>query len=289
MHDLHTTTGTITTGSGWTIEHNNIHDSYGKPGQGVAFYGADWGTVEYNCFSKMGDYAGGGTNTGTIFDYNEVLETAYKSDPGCGCSGGGKWWATLNANIIDNAFVADGVGSGQPAIWLDNGNTGTLIEGNYFYRDAGSAILSETGYNLRVDHNLFLDDGWGNGRGQGANDDGAVNINSSGGFNVPGSRYENSISVSSNYFIDDWEGINIWQSGQRSCDNSGEGWPVDASYCSGGFPTTATTAADGNYYFSHMTDSQNGGPITLAQSVPAGRSTILVAVSGGDRRPRWLQ
>jgi hypothetical protein len=275
-HDLHTTTGTISTGSGWTIEHNNIHDGYGKPGQGVAFYDADQSTIEYNCFARMGDYAGGGSATGTIFDYNEVLETAYRPDPGCGCSGGGKWWGTLNANIIDNAFVKDGVGSGQPAVWLDNGNTGTLIEGNYFYRDAGSAIVNETGYNMRVDDNLFLDDGWGNGHGQSSNNDGAININSSGGFNIPGSRFEGSISVSSNSFIDDWEGINIWQSGQRSCDNSGEGWPVDSSYCSGGFPTTATTAADGRYYFSHMGDSQNDGAITLAQSVPAGRSTILV-------------
>ena len=274
--DLHSTTGTITTGSGWTIEHNYIHNSYGEPGQGVAFYGADESTIEYNCFSKMGTYAGGGSGTGTTFDYNEVLGTPVKPDPGCGCSGGGKWWGTLNANIIDNAFVEDGIGGGQPVIWLDNGNAGTLIEGNYFYRDAGSAIVNETGYNTRVDDNLFLDNGWGNGRGQGSNDDGAVNIDSSGGFNIPGSRYENSISVSGNYFIDDWEGINIWQSGQRSCESSGEGWPVDSSYCSGGFPNTYTTAADGQYYFSHIGDSKHGGDTTLAQPASAGTTTILV-------------
>ena len=275
-NDLHTTTGTITPGSGWTIEHNNIHDSYGKPGQGVAFYGADEGTIEYNCFSKLGDYAGGGSGTGTTFDYNEVQETPYKPDPGCGCSGGGKWWGTLNANILDNAFVADGIGGGQPTIWLDNGNTGTLIEGNYFYRNAGSAIVNETGYNMRVDDNLFLDDGWGEGRGQGSNNDGAVNIDSSGGFNIPGSRYENSISVTSNHFINDWEGVNIWQAGQRSCESSGEGWPVDSSYCSGGFPNTAATAANGWYYFSHIGDIKHGGTTTLAQSAPAGTSTVLV-------------
>jgi hypothetical protein len=284
-NDLHTTSGTISTGSGWTIEHNNIHDSYGKPGQGVAFYGADKGTIEYNCFSRLGDYAGGGSGTGTTFDYNEVLETAYKADPGCGCSGGGKWWGTLNANIVDNAFVKDGIGGGQPTIWLDNGNTGTLIEGNYFYRDAGSAIVSETSYNMQIHGNLFLDDGWGGGQGQGPNNDGAVNINSSGGFNIPGSRYENSISVSSNYFINDWEGINIWQSGQRSCESSGEGWPVDSSYCSGGFPNTTTTAANGQYYFSHIGDSKHGGTTTLAQSVSARSLTILVkgAEAIGDR------
>ena len=79
-----------------------------------------------------------------------------KPDPGCGCSGGGKWWGTLNANIVDNAFVEDGIGGGgQPVIWLDNGNAGTLIEGNYFYRDAGSAIVNETGYNMRVDGQPF--------------------------------------------------------------------------------------------------------------------------------------
>ena len=27
-HDLHNTTGTIYTGTGWTITHNNIHDGY---------------------------------------------------------------------------------------------------------------------------------------------------------------------------------------------------------------------------------------------------------------------
>jgi hypothetical protein len=281
-HDSHNTTGTIYTGTGWTITHNNIHDGYKDPsgtptpGLGVAIYGGDQGTIEYNCLSKMGDYGIQADGTNNTFDYNEVYESNYLPDPGCGCSGGGKWWGTLNADIVDNAFVNDSPGDGGP-IWLDNGNTGTLISGNYFYKSYGSAVHSETGFNLNITGNLFLDGGWGDGTGGcGNNCDGAVNINSSGGFDVPGSRYENQISITSNQFINNWMGINIWQAGGRSCENSGEGWPVDASYCSGGFPNSADTSAGGQYYFSHIGDNAYGGTTTLAQDASAGSSTVLV-------------
>ena len=66
-HDLHITTGTIYTGTGWTITHNDIHDGYSTPGYGVAIYGGDQGTIEYNCLSKMGDY---GVN---LFGSNEQV------------------------------------------------------------------------------------------------------------------------------------------------------------------------------------------------------------------------
>ena len=281
-HDSHNTTGTIYTGDGWTITHNNIHDGYSNssgvptPGQGVAIYGGGQGTTEYNCLSKMGDYGIQADGTNNKFDYNEVYESNYEPDPGCGCSGGGKWWGTMNADIVDNAFINDSPGGGGP-IWLDNGNTGTLISGNYFYMSYGSSVESETGFNLNVTGNLFLDGGWGSGTGcGGTNCDGAVNINSSGGFNIPGSRYENQVSVTSNYFINDWMGIDVWQAGGRSCENSGEGWPSDAPYCSGGFPATAETPAGGQYDFSHITDASRGGNGGLVQTASSGSTTLLV-------------
>ncbi len=289
-NDSHNTTGTIYTGTGWTITHNDIHDGYkdssGTPtaGDGVAIYGGDQGTIEYNCMSKMGDYGINVFGTNNKFDYNEIYESNYKPDPGCGCSGGGKWWGTLNADIVDNAFVNDSPGGGGP-IWPDNGNSGTLIQGNYFDTSYGSAIASETGFNLDVTGNLFLDGGWGSGTGAcgGNNCDGAVNINSSGGFNVPGSRYENQISVTNNQFINNWMGLDIWQSGGRSCQNSGEGWPADAPYCSGGFPNTATTDAVAKYgghnQFSHAQDSAYGGMATVAQNTSSGSSTVLLTGS----------
>lgn len=275
-HDVHNTTGTIYTGTGWTITHNNFHDGYSTPGNGVAIYGGDRGTIEYNCFSKMGAYAVNLFGSNSRFDYNEIYESNYKPDPGCGCSGGGKWWGTLNADIVGNAFVKDSPAGGTP-IWLDNGNSGTLISGNYFYMSYGSAVTSETGFNLKVTGNLFMDGGWGKGSGGCDNNcNGAVNLNGSGGFNVPGSRFENHVIISGNKFVDNWQGINIWQAGARSCENSGEGWPNDASYCSGGFPNTASTASGGRYYFSHEGDSAHGGSTSLAGPANAGSSTILV-------------
>jgi hypothetical protein len=273
-NDLHTTTGTLALGSGWTVEHDNILDSYEDPGEGFGLYGGDYATVEYNCFGRLGSYLrGSGANS--MFAYNEVEQTAYDADPNCGCSGGGKWWGTLNASIIDNAFVDDGIG-GQSAVWLDDGDSGTLIQGNYFYDDAGVAVEAETSYDVEITDNLFLDDGWGTGSGQSANNDGAVDINTSGGIDVPGSRYENEILISGNQFINDWQGVGIWQSTLRSCLSSGEGWPDDSAYCSGGFPVTDSTSARGQYYFSHTGDTAHGGAATVAQPVPAGGSTVYV-------------
>ncbi|HSW79220.1 MAG TPA: right-handed parallel beta-helix repeat-containing protein, partial [Candidatus Saccharimonadales bacterium] len=258
-HDEHITTGTIYTGAGWTISHNNIHDGYSHgPGFGVAVYGGEEGVVEYNCFSKMGDYAINVFGHNNKFRYNEVFDTNYLPDPGCGCSGGGKWWGTLNADITDNAFINNSHGDSL-VIWLDNGNAGTLISGNYFDKSSSSSIHSETGFNLDIENNLFLDSGWGTGNGCGGDSNciGQVNLNSSGGFDVPGSRYNNQIIVSGNQFINNWGGIDIWQSGGRSCENSGEGWPEDADYCSGGFPITMESTAGGQYYYSHRGTSTN--------------------------------
>ncbi|MGH9104894.1 MAG: right-handed parallel beta-helix repeat-containing protein, partial [Acidimicrobiales bacterium] len=188
-HDTHNTTGTIYTGSGWTIEHDDIHDGYGNA-VGVGVYGGNEGTIEYNCFARMGVYAVNLFGTDDDFSHNEVYASNYRPDPGCGCSGGGKWWGTLNADIVDNSFV-DGPYGAQ--VWFDNGNTGALVEGNYFYHDADTSVANETGYNAQYLDNLFLDDGWGDGQGQPSNTAGAIELNSSGGMEIPGSRYEDQV------------------------------------------------------------------------------------------------
>ena len=280
-------TGAITTGAGWTITHNEIQDGYDSAsagtGAGVGILGGDEGTIEYNCLSKMGaDAMAGWYGTNEKFDYNEIFKSTYQDDTNCGCTAAAKWWGTLNTDIVDNAWINDGIGAfslnvGLPDIWLDNGNSGINISGNYFLNADSNAIDAETAFNLNITDNLFENGGWQNGSGPGnTNQVGAVDLNTSGGFNVPGSRYNNETIVSGNQFIDDWGGVNIWGSGLRSCLSSGEGWPVDAAYCSGGFPASSFAEAGGQYYFSHETNSGNGGTTVLAQSATAGSTTVML-------------
>ena len=294
-HDIHYGAGAvIDTGAGWTITHNNIHDGYSDgtnipkatgghmastsgSGDGNGIFGGDESTIEYNCLSRMGNNAvDGWFDSNQKFDYNEIYESSYQNDPGCGCSAAAKWWGSLNTDIVGNAFIDDGL-AGTSDIWLDNGNAGTNISGNYFEKAYANAIEDETGFNISIEDNIFADGGWGSGSGCGnANCVGAVNINSSGGDDIPLSRYNNSVIVSDNQFLDNWGGVDIWESGMRNCESSGEGYPVDAAYCSGGFPTTATAAAGGKYFFSHQTDSRHGGTTTLAQPVAASGTTVML-------------
>ena len=225
-HDIHQgLSGVITTGAGWTVTHNNIQDSYTAATAGTAegngIFGGDESTIEYNCLSRIGNNAVvGWYGTNAKWDYNEVYQSAYQDDPGCGCTAAGKWWGTLNTDIVGNAFIDDGIGAtgsglDVPDIWFDNGNSGTNVSGNYFDKAYSSAVVDETGFNLNVTDNLFEDGGWASGSGCGdTNCVGAVELNTSGGFNVPGSRYNNQVNISGNQFVDNWE---MLPSGSRTC------------------------------------------------------------------------
>jgi hypothetical protein len=237
----------------------------------------------------MGQYAINAFGANATFDYNEVYETPWVPDSG-GASACGKWWGTLNANIEGDAFVDAGQNPGETnsdaCVWLDNGNTGYNIggtAGNYFYWTFAGAIEAETAFNGVIANNLVVNANWLNGQGVSpVNEAGAIEINQSGGFNVPGSRYENEIMVSGNTLTNPWEGVVDWQSGNRSCLNSGEGNAdgiSNASYCTGGFPNSATMlgASTAAYTFSHYGSSTAGGQPSLAAACAQPCSTLLTA------------
>jgi hypothetical protein len=258
-------------GSGWTIEHNNIHDEfaggasyYSTNAQGIAIYGGDESTVEYNCLQRIGQQAINPFGTNVVFDYNQVENTPYNPDAsGNGDTGCGKWWQTTNAQIVDNAFTDQetfpSYGT-DSCVWLDGGNTGTLISGNYFFNDPSRAITDETGYNLAVCNNLFDQVAQG------------VYLNHTGGWDIPGSNYNNEVligdpgaSCAGNTFDNALQAVDLWSASSRSCLNSGEAAGSESdSYCSGGFPVQPLPYA----FFTHYTD----GTVTPSVEVLANQT-----------------
>ena len=87
----------------------------------------DANTVVGNCLSDNGQYGfnayeGEGVRR-VVFRGNEVTgdDTADGSalrNPGCGCTGGGKFWETADADVIGN-WIHNNRGSGM---WADTNN-----------------------------------------------------------------------------------------------------------------------------------------------------------------------
>lgn len=269
---------TLWPGSGWTIEHNNIHDNYAggsnylnTSASGQAIINPDNAVIEYNCFQREGEYALNGGGSNTKFDYNQVDDTPYQPDlSGNGQSGCGKWWGSTNNDILDNSFTDEHYSG---CIWFDNGNTGMQVSGNYFYNIDNRTIQNETGWNASITNNLFEDV------------NGGVYMNDSGGWNIPGSRYNNEVIISGNTFDNVLNAVNIWGASGRSCLNSGEAVGLESAfYCSGGFPQMPPGQQD----FSHYADSAVGGGPSVLQNTscsaasPCSTITLTSAVSPED-------
>jgi hypothetical protein len=275
-------------GDGWNVLHDYIHDTHPPAGQnaqgtGVAG-GGSYETIDYDCFASLGEYSLNGGGTGTQFDYNEVMDTPANPDlSGNGDTGIGKWWGSLNNDLKDNAFVDD-----NGSVWFDNGNAGMLVEGNYFYDVPSRAVQNETGWGSEYVGNLFQDVGDG------------IYLNSSGGWDVPGSRYSD-ILIQGNYFDNVLSPVTIWQSSQRSCLNSGEA--ADAfgiqtgsdAYCSDGYPNNSSPS-DAGPYASHYVDA-NLSPSgayqvvanqTCSSSNPCGTSSNPIILTNPPVVDDWI-
>ena len=264
------TTLWVNGGSGWTIAHNDLHDNYAgganyktTSASGTAIIGADNSLIEYNCFQRLGEYALNGGGAGTRFNHNQVDQTPYQPDlSGNGQSGCGKWWASLNNDVVANAFTNEGY---SVCLWFDNGNTGMLVQDNYFYNIGDRAIQHETGFNSTFVGNVF--------EAVGA----AIYLNDSGGWDIPGSRYNKQIVIQGNTIKNALEGISIWGASGRSCLNSGENYSNgdSAAYCSGGFPQMPQA----QQYFSHYHNSTIGELAAVAADAACSPSAPCATVT----------
>ncbi len=166
--------------NGDTYKYDTIGpNEYGYQGDNVApktgesnggGYAIDAGsntTIEYNCLTHNAQGAFNVSNGVNLdVEHNEISWNGlgeYPDSPGsgaspyaCGCSGGGKVFFSLNANVTDN-YVHNNYNTG---IWFDFDNAGATISGNYIASNWGSGIAYEASYNAAIYDNTLVGNGW---------------------------------------------------------------------------------------------------------------------------------
>lgn len=136
------------------------------PGQGGG-YGIGLGsgtTIKYDCLTQNAQGAFNGWGVNNVISHNEISanglgeypDSGGNSPNACGCSGGGKLFSSLNAQITRN-YVHDNYNAG---IWLDFNNTGANISGNYVSSNWGVGIEYEASYNANISDNTLVGNGW---------------------------------------------------------------------------------------------------------------------------------
>ncbi|HUA40929.1 MAG TPA: right-handed parallel beta-helix repeat-containing protein [Streptosporangiaceae bacterium] len=211
--------------AGWTIDHTTIEDNAGA---GVMLGSRD--TLRYDCLLKnqqygFNAYAVPGPDALTLDD-NEIAENdTYNWEqhtPGCGCSGGGKFWNVDGASVEGNWVH----GNHNVGLWADTNNRGFNFSGNYFDNNYAEALIYEISYNAQIKDNLFVRNAIGAGPSSPGFPTPAIYISESGSDRRVATSYSTSFQISHNVFIDNWSGVILWENSNRFCgspDNSSSG------------------------------------------------------------------
>jgi hypothetical protein len=208
-------------GDGWVIEHNTIQNN-----KGAGLMAGSHQRVRGNCLRDNGQYGINAYKNGDLTDLvvegNEI--TGNNTDnwelqvPGCGCTGGVKFWAVNGADVRGN-WVHANHGAG---LWMDTNNNDFLVEHNLIEHNEAEAIFYETSYNAVIRDNTFR----GNTVVQGKRfitqgDDfpvGTVYISESGGEpRVPARTGK--LEIHGNTFEHNWSGITLWENADRFCNS----------------------------------------------------------------------
>ena len=226
-------------GHSWTITHNTVKDNAGA---GVFVGTGD--SITYNCLTANQQYGFSAYETSGVsnitLDHNEIsYNDTYdweSHSPGCGCTGGGKFWATTNATITNN-YVHNNHSVG---IWADTNNVGFDVENNYISDNASVGFEYEISYNALIKDNNFINNGWVSGPNNPGFPTSAIYLSESGGDSrVSNSFGYSTINISDNNFADNWGGVILWENANRFC-----GSPANTSSgdCTLPAPTVATIA-----------------------------------------------
>ncbi|WP_459712955.1 right-handed parallel beta-helix repeat-containing protein [Actinophytocola sp. KF-1] len=208
-------------GPRWVIEGNVIEDN-----DGAAMMAGVGQRVLGNCLRDNGQYGINAYRAGGLSDLvvegNEIAgnntgdwETQL---PGCGCTGGMKFWATNGADIRGN-WVHHNHGVG---IWADTNNNDFIVEDNLIEDNYAEGLFYELSYNMVLSGNTFRRNALPYGRKRAERGDNfpvaSVYISESGGDPRVPARTD-LIDIRGNMFSDNWSGVTLWENADRFCNS----------------------------------------------------------------------
>ena len=199
---------------GWTISHNTIRNNAGAG----LMIGSD-NTVTGNCLRDNGQYGFNAYHrngvSNVVMKDNEITgnntDDWEKRRPGCGCTGGGKFWETRGAFISGN-YVHDNKGTG---LWADSNNAGFVFEKNYIAGNDGPGIMYETSYNAVILNNTFVRNALVEGPSNPGFPTGAIYLSEAGSDSRVNTPHNDRTLVSGNSFVDNWAGVVAWENADR--------------------------------------------------------------------------
>lgn len=229
-------------GHGWLVRHNTVRDNAGA---GVFVGSGD--LVADNCLADNGQYGFSvyedhGVHD-VVLEHNEIAgnntDDWESRIPDCGCTGGGKFWETRGARILDN-WIHDNHSVG---LWADTNNTGFLVRGNYIADNRDVGLIYETSYNAAIVGNTFARNALVTGPRSSGFPSAALYISESGSDPRAGEQYGDTFQIAYNRFIDNWAGLMAWENADRfaaSPANTSSGYTTLVN------PHVATLAACGD-------------------------------------------
>ncbi|MEX0170293.1 right-handed parallel beta-helix repeat-containing protein [Streptomyces sp. LMG1-1-1.1] len=216
---------------GWVIEHTTIQNN-----SGAGLMAGARQRVRASCLRGNGQYAmnaykAGDSIKGLVVEGNEITgnntDDWERRQPGCGCSGGIKFWAVDGADIRGN-WVHDNRGAG---LWADNNNNDFRIEDNVLEANDGAALIYETSYNAVITNNTIRRNNWVEGRTAADDGDdfpyGTVYVSEAGGEPRVPARTDR-IEIHRNVLEDNWSGITLWENADRFCNSPAN---TSTGYC----------------------------------------------------------
>jgi hypothetical protein len=209
-------------GDGWIIEHDTI-----EANSGAGIMAGARQQVRGNCLRDNGQYGmnafkDGNTITGLVVEGNEIAgnntDDWETRQPGCGCTGGVKFWAVNGADVRGNWVH----GNHGPGLWADTNDNDFLIENNLIEDNDSAAIMYEISYNATIRDNTIRRNNWAEGRKFAARGDSfpvaAIYISESGGEPRVPARTDK-IHIYRNTLQDNWSGITLWENADRFCNS----------------------------------------------------------------------